>query len=447
MTSLYLWMAALAGLWFSVEKPVEPAASGVPKKNLACPCLYQFASPDPFCLIEEYNSNDGYSCYDYVRAAIEYGWIDRNCGRRSPSGQFININQNVPNGPITGDNKYIPVCNENQAEVISYTGHAVLKLWGSTPYASKASDIDPLYIHTQPGVIGGGGPPQYSVYVGSINAATSAISPGSQRTFSIKHVNGLTYSWSFSAAYWDVVGGSANSASVTLLAKCPSHVSGNQNTAVSVTVSTSCGSRTQSVNIPVSCPISYCTGTYLRNGSSTVYTLNSYNGNPAGGITTTMAGSSGVAYIWTKTSGANVYWYTFGTGNRQMYISLSSGQSAGFNISASTGCSRSVVYVATSFRPGPQQGSDPAQAAAGLDDGVAGLAGSVSVYPNPVRSVLHLEAAPELAGQAFRILSPQGATVYQGALEAGTMQIRLEALPAGIYFLQAPSWSLKFLKE
>jgi uncharacterized repeat protein (TIGR01451 family) len=58
----------------------------------------------------------------------------------------------------------------------------------------------------------------------------------------------------------------------------------------------------------------------------------------------------------------------------------------------------------------------------------------VSIYPNPATQLLHIDNLKEAT--SYRIVNMVGGTVIQGVLSQGNNEIRLEAIPAGVYILQ-----------
>jgi hypothetical protein len=73
-----------------------------------------------------------------------------------------------------------------------------------------------------------------------------------------------------------------------------------------------------------------------------------------------------------------------------------------------------------------------------------------SCWPNPVKDIVHLQAHPKLWGTSFEIHSAMGQLVRSGSLHPHTMDIAVEALPAGVYLLTARDARiepLRFCKE
>jgi hypothetical protein len=59
---------------------------------------------------------------------------------------------------------------------------------------------------------------------------------------------------------------------------------------------------------------------------------------------------------------------------------------------------------------------------------------NVSIYPNPVDDVLHIDNVQGAA--TYRLLSIVGAVIQQGMLKAGSNSIAMGAFPGGMYLLE-----------
>ena len=59
---------------------------------------------------------------------------------------------------------------------------------------------------------------------------------------------------------------------------------------------------------------------------------------------------------------------------------------------------------------------------------------TIKVYPNPARDVVHADNIS--ASATYRLLNVIGATVQQGALQAGNNTVSVQHLPAGMYLLE-----------
>ncbi|HRO75319.1 MAG TPA: T9SS type A sorting domain-containing protein [Crocinitomicaceae bacterium] len=69
---------------------------------------------------------------------------------------------------------------------------------------------------------------------------------------------------------------------------------------------------------------------------------------------------------------------------------------------------------------------------------------NLSVYPNPANSTLNIEVK---TATSIKIVDLLGATVAVQELNAGTNRIDVSNLISGVYFVQAGSSVVKFIKE
>ncbi len=71
---------------------------------------------------------------------------------------------------------------------------------------------------------------------------------------------------------------------------------------------------------------------------------------------------------------------------------------------------------------------------------------SVSLYPNPVLSVLNVDN--NLANQPYKIVDALGKVILKGKLNEGDNSINVEHLSKGIYYLKVSDKNAsKFIKE
>ena len=76
------------------------------------------------------------------------------------------------------------------------------------------------------------------------------------------------------------------------------------------------------------------------------------------------------------------------------------------------------------------------------------VSASFSLYPNPANGILFVEtfqetSLPNLTD--YRITNLMGQTLLQGNITAGTQQINIENLPAGMYFITIAGETRKFM--
>lgn len=130
---------------------------------------------------------------------------------------------------------------------------------------------------------------------------------------------------------------------------------------ITVTYSNDCGSASQTIPVQVGTDI---TGTYQRNGQT--FSLNTSNMVSAGLTPTvvTAPGASGFNWSLFSANHSPVNWGTNSTTatNDRMFVTLNSGQSATFDVSANTNCGnrtrRVTYYIPSGFRVAPNPAKD-----------------------------------------------------------------------------------------
>lgn len=70
-----------------------------------------------------------------------------------------------------------------------------------------------------------------------------------------------------------------------------------------------------------------------------------------------------------------------------------------------------------------------------------------SCYPNPVKDVLVVSAAPELIGHELEMMNVEGKRVLSQLLKSSNQAINVQHLPAGVYFLEIGETVQKLLVE
>jgi hypothetical protein len=426
-----------------------------------------------YTLIEAASTSDTYGCYDYVRAALEHtDWVTRSSGVPIPgilptpghpvfrTGNYLEI---------FNDPKYVYISNSYSYEVVVYTttGHAVLKLtYGN--YASKWNIDGGLYYQTIPNIYNNTiitETPKYMVYIGTPTPTSLvSMSPGQQQDFWVKSVTGLCYSWSYNTNYFTLISGTNSTNSIRLQAKCPSGTGWNPSQTVSVTVGCS-GVGQKVYNMPVNinlsgCPADPCLGTYQINGTGTVYPLNTVNSVSGSPIITTLNGGSGVTYTWTLIGGSPSYWYSYGTGNKNLYVALNKNTSANFRFTSST-CNRSITfYRGSTLKASKSLNTLSDSINAQLDtlftpydaviefDKTPALDANVNngVYVNQLRKILIINDNIE-GERAYKIISMQGILKKNGKIYGGKTEIDIQDLPLGIYVITLADCSYRFIKQ
>jgi hypothetical protein len=432
------------------------------------------AASQQYTLIEAASSLDPYGCYDYVRAGLEHtspAWVNRYTGVPIPGILPSPGHPSFRTGllEIFNDPKYVYIGSSYNYELIVYqnTGHAVLKLLNGY-YASKWYTGGGLYYQTVPNIFNFSlitETPRYMVYIGTPTPTSLVnMSPGQQQDFFVKSVTGLCYSWSYDPNYFTLVSGTNSSNTIRLQAKCPSGSGGYPNQTVSVTVGCS-GVGQKVYNMPVNinlsgCPADPCQGTYQINGTGTVYPLNTVNSVSGSPIITTLNGGTGVSYTWTLISGSPSYWYSYGTGNKNLYVALNKNTSANFRFTSST-CNRSITFYRGSTLMATKSLNTLSDSInAQLDtlfmpydavneyDKTAPLDANVNngVYVNQPRKTLIINDNIE-GERAYKIISMQGIQKKNGKIYGGKTEIDIQDLPSGIYIITLEDCSYRFIKQ
>ena len=408
------------------------------------------------CKIQS-SPSPNYCCWDYVRAALEKGWVNLQTGVPShPSTDFGSIG----GYEISNDPKYIYVNWSPNYDVVSFEDsgehHDVLKLRNSKLFAAKFG-TRPLYWIKDSTLYQGMHlhHPRFMVYVGNISPATvNNLNPGQQVQLSVIYHDGLTYTWSYNSTYFSLVsGGSSNS--ITLQANC---TGGGGTQTVSVSVS---GLSTQVYQATVTlttlnCP---CQGIYQINGSGTVYQLNTVNSISGSPIITTLNGGSGVTYAWTLTSGSPT-WYYYGTGNKILYVALNKNSSASFRFTSST-CNRSITfYRGSSLMASKSLNTSSDSINAELDtlfipydavnesvkEAPFDANANNGVFVNQARKILIINDNIE-GERVYKIISIQGMLKKTGKIHSGKSEIDIQDLQSGIYIVTIGDCSYRFIKQ
>ncbi len=416
-----------------------------------------------YSLIEAASASDRYGCYDYVRAALEANPSQVNLMTGVPIPGILPYPGHPTfdlgnDTPIYSDPKYVFISDINNCDVVVFpvvAGHAALKLTYSG-FASKWNTDGGLYYQTLPTTYNFSEiqePPQYMVYIGNIYPASTTLNPGQQVQFSVNYKAGVTYSWSYSSTYFDLVSG-GNSNSITLQAKC-SGGGGNQTVSVSVTGLNTRTYEATATLTTLNCP---CYGIY-QVASGPAYQLNTYNSVTNSPIVVTLNGGSGISYSWTFTGGNPSSWYYYGTGNKSLYIALNRGASASFRF-VSGSCNRNIAFSRSSYRMAVSPDSGLASTAApdtlflpyknenesaGNTD--TGIDGKTSVYMN--QSMNTLIVNNNIEGKSnYKITSIQGIIKKTGVIFSGQTEIELHDLQSGIYIISIDkNRSYRFVKQ
>jgi hypothetical protein len=70
-----------------------------------------------------------------------------------------------------------------------------------------------------------------------------------------------------------------------------------------------------------------------------------------------------------------------------------------------------------------------------------------SLFPNPVKDIFVIAVAPELFGQVLHMMNIEGKQVLSELITTANHSVNVQALPAGIYFLQIGEGVHKVLVE
>ena len=281
----------------------------------------------------------------------------------------------VSEGTWQGSGRYVQVCSETDADLVSYHftisgDHSAVKeiVNGQTKYISKYNYNGPLVehnLHTSFYELRGegSGSPQFWSYVGFING-NHTITGTNPVSFNVNNIATVNYSWTVLSGYDHIyISSGAYQSNVTLV---PTH---SGQAVLKLNVSSSCGSvRSQQITLNITTNICL-EGIYDNNG---IYNqnLNTTNNVSTGGVYITVTCPNSTTVIWQKTSG-NINGY-FPPGYTNSF-NMTSGGSISFLLTAKNG-STTISTRNVSFYN----------------------YGYFTVYPNPSSETITIDANPEI---------------------------------------------------
>lgn len=409
------------------------------------------------CVIEKFNPDDQYSCYQYVRSALETSgfycngytsYVDRYCGL--PCENHPKISDIVPSGTMLDDLKYVEVCEEANAECLVVQGHAVLILLTPGLYASKAGNTSDLFLQTDPWAVGGGeSGSKKMVYIGPVSSLNgTSFKPGEEGIFSVKFKPQLNYQWTLAPNSPFEFVGATNQYWVKVRAKACNGAIVSETVQLNLEVTTNgCSmSNPRGVKITRVCtppPPSPCSGVYAQSGGSSL-PLNTVNFVNPGQVNVTMNGLPGSTYTWTWSNPAPAIWSASGN---TMSFSIQSGKSYSVTVACNTPgqetCTRTIAFVAGSGGWGGLTRNDGAEDRNNTSIPFIEL----KAMPNPFSDEVLLQVPNDLIGSQFRLLDSQGKLVENGIFSQTEEKLVLAKLPAGIYFLVSNTTQIRLLKN
>lgn len=477
LLTVCVWLPAYTGNLFSQSSCLSFPAN-TPSNQYVVPSVAQSVSctsnnysfcnqyPQLPCKLLDCNSQDGYACYQFVRAYMaQYGkgsispiWIP-------PVMPYIS--NAYSSAHIDIDNAYLETCAGLEAfptipQAMSYSGHTGVRVMDGNVFSveSKLNNNEPLVKHTFYGYANYYPVPLF--YIGKMEmdntTAPDVVNLSGAKEFSLinRSAGGVVYNWCAetpSLVKIEALDASNSRVRITPL--------GCGTTRLRASYSTSCDADEQIITLKTTTTNCTCAeGTYISSNGPFVKTpIATFNQLSPGTITATIDDTGTSPTItWQKLSGNETYWYSGGQGNRILTIRLATSQyialRAQVYYEGTLYCTRDITFMANSWGglSNPNSGGNVSDSAIMTEDTknwavvdsrtISAPRSAVAfnnfhVAPNPVQRTFLLSAEQPLAAKV-ELANSVGQSLYRLNFDqaAYPASIDVSDLPNGIYFLK-----------